>query len=82
MQKEVGLLQDLVADLDREKRAAVKDQRQRADVAECERKNEKVLRKGVELTNFPMRLELLQQGEVMMLINRDIAPSGMGTKHV
>ncbi|XP_062501929.1 uncharacterized protein LOC134179043 [Corticium candelabrum] len=50
--------------LDREKRAAVKDQRQRADVAECEWKNEKVLRKGVELTNFTMRLELLQQGEI------------------
>ena len=75
LQKEVELLLVQVADLDREKRAAVEVERQRADEAEVkaakvesERKKEEVMRKGEQLTNLAMRLKFLPLEEVMMLV--------------
>ena len=82
LQKEVELLLVQVADLDREKRAAVEVERQRADEAEAKatkaeserkkeevmRKKEEVMRKGEQLTNLAMRLKFFPLDEVMMLV--------------
>ena len=75
LQREVELLLVQVADLDRETRAAVEVERQRAGEAEAnatkaesERKKEEVMRKGEQLTNLAMRLKFLPLDEVMMLV--------------